>query len=184
MVSLGNWKRWGKAILPEITGPRVLELGHGPGHLQDELNELSLNHVGIDESMQMGIITSRRFKKRGMNARIVRGVTQYLPFPDDVFDQVVSVFPSEYIFFTGTISEAYRVLKPGGKLIILPSAWIEGDSILEKTADWLFRITGQAQIWNDSFLIPFIQAGFNVKTKTMKGPSWSVILVIAEKPEC
>jgi len=184
VVSLGNWKQWEKTILSEIAGPKVLELGHGPGHLQQELSDLNLNHLGIDESLQMGAITSRRFRKMGRSARIVRGVTQNLPFPDENFDQVTSVFPSEYIFYPDTLFETYRVLKPGGKLIILPTAWIEGDSVLEKAADWLFRITGQAKTWNDAFLIPFIQVGFEVETKTIKGPSWSVNLIIAEKPEC
>jgi ubiquinone/menaquinone biosynthesis C-methylase UbiE len=32
-VSLGQWQAWGQAALKRVRGPRVLEIGHGPGHL-------------------------------------------------------------------------------------------------------------------------------------------------------
>ena len=32
-VSFGDWKNWVYSILPFINGTRILELGHGPGHL-------------------------------------------------------------------------------------------------------------------------------------------------------
>jgi ubiquinone/menaquinone biosynthesis C-methylase UbiE len=34
VVSFGHWKDWGMTVLPFIEGTRILELGHGPGHLQ------------------------------------------------------------------------------------------------------------------------------------------------------
>ena len=34
LVSFGQWVEWTKATLPFIEGTRLLELGHGPGHLQ------------------------------------------------------------------------------------------------------------------------------------------------------
>ena len=77
--------------MSEITGPCVLELGHGPGHLQKELCDLNLHHVGIDESTQMGASTTRLFRKMGKASRIVRSLAQNLPFPAEVFDQVTSV---------------------------------------------------------------------------------------------
>lgn len=183
IVSLGNWGKWRNSILRKISGPRVLELGYGPGHLQHQLAELNLDHFGIDESDQMGKITSRRLVKIGRNGRIARGYTQYLPFPDKIFDQVVSTFPSEYIFNPLTLSESYRILKDGGKFVILPVAWIDGKRWWEKAAAWLFKITGQAPTWDDRYLDPFHKAGFDIKTEIVEGPSWTVMLIIGEKPE-
>ena len=33
LVSLGQWQAWGRTALDRVRGPRVLEVGHGPGHL-------------------------------------------------------------------------------------------------------------------------------------------------------
>jgi ubiquinone/menaquinone biosynthesis C-methylase UbiE len=57
LVSLGNWKRWIITVLPHLEGPRVLELGHGPGHLQRALLNKGINTFGIDESRSMGILS-------------------------------------------------------------------------------------------------------------------------------
>ena len=47
VVSFGQWKNWGQSILPFIDGTRILELGHGPGHLQRFLLDLKLDPVAI-----------------------------------------------------------------------------------------------------------------------------------------
>ncbi len=38
-VSLGRWKDWVLSVVPFIEGTRILEIGHGPGHLQRALLE-------------------------------------------------------------------------------------------------------------------------------------------------
>jgi ubiquinone/menaquinone biosynthesis C-methylase UbiE len=58
-VSLGRWKDWVMSILPFVEGPRVLEIGFGPGHLQRRLLQRGLIAVGIDESPQMARLAKR-----------------------------------------------------------------------------------------------------------------------------
>ena len=58
----------------------------------------------------------------GANSRVLQGSAQYIPFPDAAFDTVVSTFPSEYIYDPDTISEVERVLRPGGRLIVIEGA--------------------------------------------------------------
>ena len=41
-VSLGRWNEWVRSILPYMQEGRILELGHGPGHLQAELLKTGL----------------------------------------------------------------------------------------------------------------------------------------------
>jgi len=62
-VSLGRWKDWVLSVLPFIQGTRVLEIGHGPGHLQRALLEQNLLAVGIDESSQMGRLAKRNLRR-------------------------------------------------------------------------------------------------------------------------
>src|SRR5689334_18669576 len=76
-VSFGRWKDWVMSILPFIKGSRILELGHGPGHLQRVLLDRGLVIVGLDESAQMGRIAK---KLLGNSQKLTRGLAQHLPF--------------------------------------------------------------------------------------------------------
>ena len=50
VVSLGHWNRGLKLPYRSLRGPRVLELGHGPGHLQTRLSmDETIVAVGLDE---------------------------------------------------------------------------------------------------------------------------------------
>ena len=144
-VSLGRWKDWVKSVVPFIEGTRVLELGHGPGHLQRILRDLNLLTVGLDESRQMGNLAKKRLVQSGYTQPgLVRGLAQSLPFPAEKFETVIATFPSEYIFEHGTLLEVRRTLTNGGRLIVLPVAWITGQGTLDRFLAWLFRFTGQA----------------------------------------
>src|SRR5512143_2186632 len=64
-VSLGRWKAWVFSILPYVEGTRLLELGHGPGHLQRILRDRGLASVGLDESAPMGNLARKRLRQAG-----------------------------------------------------------------------------------------------------------------------
>lgn len=53
LVSLGRWQDWGKVALPFIRGPNILELAHGPGHMQLALKSEGFQAYGIDLSPYM-----------------------------------------------------------------------------------------------------------------------------------
>src|SRR5437588_1309681 len=65
--------------------------------------------------------TLQRRKVGGRNC-IRQGSAQHLPFSDASFDTVVSTFPSEYIYDPDTIAEVERILRPGGRLIVIEGA--------------------------------------------------------------
>src|SRR5512132_3245594 len=62
-VSLGRWKDWVLSVIPFIEGTRILEIGHGPGHLQRNLLSRDLFAVGVDESAQMGRLAGKNLKR-------------------------------------------------------------------------------------------------------------------------
>ena len=159
-VSLGRWDEWVKSILPYIQEGRILELGHGPGHLQVELLRMGLKSFGLDASPQMSHQAMNRLQKLGFASKLVRGFAQALPFEEGTFQTVVATFPSEYIVDPRTLIEIERVLEPGGQVIILALAWITGEKWLERAAGGLFRVTGQSPEWEDRFLEPVRDAGF------------------------
>src|SRR5512146_855415 len=66
-VSFNRWKDWVMSVLPFIEGKRVLEIGHGPGHLQRVLLSRGLVAVGIDESAQMGRLAQRNLRRGALS---------------------------------------------------------------------------------------------------------------------
>jgi ubiquinone/menaquinone biosynthesis C-methylase UbiE len=178
VVSFGKWKNWVYSVLPLIEGTDILELGHGPGHLQRLLLDRGLSPVAIDESTQMGRLAKRRL---GVNGKLTRGITQALPYPNETFDIIVSTFPSEYIFDPQTLSEVKRVLRNRGRLIVLPAAFPTNGFL-----KWLYKVTGESSAALDESIKerltgPFLQAGFQVDVQILTLQSSQLVILLASK---
>jgi ubiquinone/menaquinone biosynthesis C-methylase UbiE len=192
-VSLGRWKDWVLSVLPFIEGARVLEIGHGPGHLQRALLSRQLFTVGIDASPQMGRLARHNLKESFPSAsvdytkaKLTRGISQELPFPAESFDTLIATFPAEYIFDPRTLLEAQRVLAPGGRFVVLPGATLMGRGILDRAMAWLFRTTGQtppnlAQLLHERSREPFARASFQVQVHEVNVRSSLVLIIVARK---
>jgi ubiquinone/menaquinone biosynthesis C-methylase UbiE len=185
LVSLGRWNGWVQSVLPFLDG-RILEIGFGPGHLQLALQERGRPVFGLDESRQMARQASRRLHRKGYPANVVRGDARQLPFLNAAFNRVAATFPTDYIFEADTLREIRRVLVPGGKLVIAPSAWITGKRLDERLAAGLFRVTGQAGVLEA--VLPGIkrrleQSGFEVRHELVELPGSRVLVIMATKNE-
>lgn len=185
-VSLGLWNHWVKCVLPEITHSPVLEIGHGTGHLQQELWQSGYQVVGLDSSWQMNWLASLRMKDVGGDLVIVNGYAQNMPFKDEAFGNAVSTFPAEFIFEPATISEIWRTLRPGGAWVWLPTAWITGRDLVSRAFAGLFRLTGQAPpeiaLLPAEFLMPIREAGFEISQELRQLRNSCVLIVTARKP--
>lgn len=195
IVSLGMWKGWVFSVIPYVEGWRVLELGHGPGHLQLALKDRSCASLssgsgekrvfqvfGLDRSPQMGRQASARLLRNGCTPALVNSLAQALPYPSGIFQTVVSTFPSEYIFHPQTLAEVWRVLAPGGKFVVLPLAWITGRRPLERLAAWWFHVTGEVPRFHNKALDPLRKLGFLPHAEYIDLPSSRLLIVEARKP--
>jgi ubiquinone/menaquinone biosynthesis C-methylase UbiE len=199
-VSLGRWKDWVLSVLPFIEGNRILEIGHGPGHLQRALLDRNMLAFGIDVSPQMGRLAKHnlmglsRPKAAGSRSpdsgytqiNLTRGISQALPFPPESFDTLVATFPAEYIFDSRTLVEAQRVLTANGRFVILPGATIMGRGVLDRAMALLFRITGQnppdlSEILHERSKQPFAAAGLHVVVHELNIRSSLVFILVATK---
>ena len=147
LVSLGNWRRWQRAVIPYLAGERTLEMASGTGNLLIDLAEAGFRPCGLDLSPYMVRITRRKLRRRGLAVPLCRGRAQALPFADGVFDSVVSTFPAEFILQPTTLREVARVLRPGGRAVVIAEARLAGRGLLSRLIELLYTITGQRGPW-------------------------------------
>jgi SAM-dependent methyltransferase len=120
----GQWRSWQRQVLPRLRGHDVLELGCGLGDLLADMLDAGYTCRAVEHSPQMVSAARATLDRRhaGSPNLVIQGSAQSLPFSANSFDNVISTFPSEYIYDPDTIAEVARVLRPGGRLIVIEGA--------------------------------------------------------------
>lgn len=113
------WKTWLKKVLPHIEGKRVLEVSFGTGYLLLQYSS-RYESYGIDYNARMVEVAENNLSKKRLHANLRKGNVESLPFPDGYFDCIVNTMAfSGYPNGEKAMMEFHRVLRPGGKLILL-----------------------------------------------------------------
>lgn len=187
VVSLGAWRCWQRAsldYLPEPGQGLILELAHGTGDLQLDLHSAGYSAIGYDLSPYMGRIASRKLRRRGLKPRFARGQAQALPFADQTFRAVVSTFPTDFIVAPETLHEVYRVLEPGGCLVIVPNGVLTGGGTIRTVLEWLYRVTGQRSGQSGTEATSFFEGyGFTVEQFEVSCPHSVAQVIRLRKPD-
>ena len=185
LASMGAWRCWTEASLRHLpAGEPVLELAHGPGHLQVTLQERGVRVFGIDYSPQMGRQAQRRIRSAGYSPALSRARAQVLPYASETFAAVVSTFPTEYIVDPRTLAEVHRVLQPGAPLIIVPTAAFVRGGAGTAALEWAYRATGQrsgAANRTESIASLIEPYGFSVTCFEEACPRSVALVVVARK---
>ena len=110
LTTLGFDKSWRKQAAKKLNPGSVLDLGSGTGASYTDLINFDVTALDPDEQM----LSLNNFEKK------VVGKGEELPFKENSFDNVLCCFVWRNVTDTEkTLSEVYRVLKPGGKFILL-----------------------------------------------------------------
>ena len=99
----------------------VLDLGCGTGTLSLWLKARApeAQIIGLDGDAKILALAQKKASRAGLAVRFEHGLSFQLPYPDRVFDRVVSSLFFHHLTRTDkerTIGEVLRVLKPGGQL--------------------------------------------------------------------
>jgi ubiquinone/menaquinone biosynthesis C-methylase UbiE len=123
-------RRLTREALAVQAGEKVIDIGSGPGLLAAELADEGAEVLGVEPSESMLAMSRRREIPR---ADFQAGDALALPAADASFDAAVSTQVLEYVEDVGgALREARRVLRPGGRLLVLDTDW---DSIVWHSAD-------------------------------------------------
>ena len=114
------------AELLQGCGKKTLDCGCGPGAASLRVSDLGFDVTGMDFSSDMLETARSNAAKYSRNIEFVQGDAEDIPFPDNSFDTVVS----QYMLWTvphpdKVISEWYRVLRPGGRLVYIDGTWFD-----------------------------------------------------------
>jgi ubiquinone/menaquinone biosynthesis C-methylase UbiE len=102
-------------------GDSILEVAPGPGYLAIELAKLGTYRVvGLDISQSLVQMATARAQEAGVAVEFHHGDAAHMPFPPDSFDFIVcqAAFKN-FSEPVQALGEMHRVLKPGGKALIL-----------------------------------------------------------------
>jgi ubiquinone/menaquinone biosynthesis C-methylase UbiE len=112
---IGNSREW----VCRQAGGRTLELGAGTG-LNLRWYPADAEVVAVDIDRERLEISAERVQELGRAVRLAVADGQRLPFGQDSFDTVVCTLAiCDVDDRTATLAEAYRVVRPGGSLILL-----------------------------------------------------------------
>lgn len=169
----------------------VLEVGIGTGRLHVELATRvssllpadgisGTNLAGLDMAHGMVQLTKKRVNALHLVSDLrVGDVTKGLPWEDETFDLVVSTFVLSAISDgTAACGEMNRVLKPGGKIVIVDAGVAENENWMSVWLAKLWELLGD-YMRNDVAMLS--QIGLDNVSKEDYGPWGCVHATVGEK---
>ena len=118
LMTAGLDRRWRKSAVQGLHG-KVLDVACGTGDMAVELLRQGCSVTGVDLSKEMMAIA----KQKAPQSEYSLADVERLPFGEASFDAVTCAFGvRNFVHLEQGLSEMLRVLKPGGRMVILELA--------------------------------------------------------------
>lgn len=157
VMSLGMhrvWKHLFCTLVKAKPGDKILDLAAGTGDITEKLSRAvgSTGHVVSSDINEAMLAQGRkRLLNKGLigNISFVQANAEALPFDDDHFDAITMSFGLRNVTDQNkALREMYRVLKPGGRALVLEfskpaHAWLEtlydqySFKLIPKLGEWI-----------------------------------------------
>ncbi len=178
-LSEGRFKPWREKLWGQATG-HILEVGVGTGK-NFPYHPRGAKITGIDLADQMLARARERAQKLGESIDLREGDAQALDFPDNSFDTAAATF----VFCSVPdpvrgLRELNRVVKPGGKILLLDHVRID-QPIIGLVMDWVDPLV--SRLWgahiNRRTVENVQRAGLDIERIEHLGPMRMVKLIVA-----
>lgn len=157
---------WGLAHVSVNEHDTILDVGCGGGRTVSKLAAMAAQGKvhGADFS-EASVATSERTNARWIEmgrVEIRHASVSQLPFPDGMFDLVTAV---ETHFWwpnlPGDMREVFRVMKPGGKLVLIAEVYKGAKAITSKIAEKYALLSGMKMLSIEEHRELFANASFS-----------------------
>ncbi|MCB1419264.1 MAG: bifunctional demethylmenaquinone methyltransferase/2-methoxy-6-polyprenyl-1,4-benzoquinol methylase UbiE [Notoacmeibacter sp.] len=164
LMSAGLHRAWKDAMVawlnpPKRPGWRVLDVAGGTGDIAFRIVEVSQRNAQatvLDINGSMLAVGQDRAIKKGLdgNVTFVEANAEELPFAEETFDAYTIAFGIRNVpRIDKALSEAYRVLKPGGRIMVLEFSEVGMPGLDKLYEAWSFKaippigkvVTGDAE---------------------------------------
>lgn len=157
-------------LLQSYPDALVIDLGCGAGHASFIAASVVDKVIAYDLSAQMLEVVVQAAKDKGLdNISVQQGVAESLPFTDNSADVIISRYSAHHWHDVGlALREARRVLKPGGKIIMMDVA-SPGNLLLDIYLQTVEKLRDTSHVHNyapGEWLSLFTEAGLQVEALT------------------
>ncbi|PUA16546.1 class I SAM-dependent methyltransferase [Glaciimonas sp. PCH181] len=164
------------AYAQQFSQPVILDVGCGAGHASFALAPHAGKVIGYDLSSEMLRVVADAAHERGLdNLEVQQGSADQLPFADATFDMVCTRLSAHHWKnLPQALAEMARVLKPGGKGIVIDTSSPE-DVLADTYLQAIELLRDNSHVRNRSLLAwraLLTDAGF----KVVHDQSWKIML--------
>jgi len=177
---------WGLAHISVEKNYTILDVGCGGGKTVSKLATMATQGkvYGVDYSEE-SVAATKQINARSVESGSVEvrlGSVSQLPFPDGMFDLITAV---ETHFWWPNLSadmrEIFRVLKPGGKLILIAEIYKGANTTVSKFGEKFAKQSGMTLLSANEHRELFANAGYShIQVIEERKKTW--ICAIGRKP--